>query len=80
MLATRSTSFQPVMLNFIRPEAVQPIGNKSVEFYYNPLKQTSIYMGGGGGNGGVNANRTDPYETERRIGPGTLQHDTAYGD
>lgn len=80
MLATRSTNFQPVMMNFVRPEAVQPNGNKSVEFFYNPEKQTTIYMGGGGGNGGGNANRTDPYHTERRIGPGTLQHDTRYGD
>ena len=77
MLATRSTNYQPVMLNFVQPKAVEPIVSKSSDFYYDYKKQTTIYMGGN-----CPAGRTlpNPRGTRRRLESGSVLYDTTYGD
>ena len=76
MLTTRSTNCQPVMMNFVRPEAIKPINSTNAGIYYNPQKQTTIYMGGGGGNNPSRSTTKYNNNTSRRNEAGTIVPDT----
>ncbi len=74
-MRTRSIDQKPLLLNFVQPKTAETIDVIDYELYYDPIKQTAYYLGGGSKGGRNTTSQKGHRRTKIDVGPSTISYE-----